>query len=138
MKYTLVVVLRALAATLSPVEAHAPVTLKADACGDIEIQENAACALYKGDSCQNACFAQSFDATCIDTCGLQDCHSYDCFDWQCVASCTSDQREACLSGCSAEGALFCDSDYIGSGKDAAACVNYLCDKDISVEGANCN
>lgn len=137
MQYPLVIILRALAATFSPVEAQVPDYFKSDACGGIEIPETAACELFKGDSCQNECFAQNFDAACIDECGLQDCHSYDCFEWQCVAYCTSSQRDTCLNGCSAEGALFCDSGYIASGQDAATCVDYLCSKEMTVEGASC-
>jgi hypothetical protein len=138
MHYAIYTILRAFTAVLPSWSDQVPAIFKSEECGEAELSKNADCEVLQGEICQQACFDQKLDQPCIVECGLQNCHDYSCFEWRCVADCTDQHVTSCLDGCSAPaGALFCDASYVVSGQDISACLDFLCEHEVSVQDQAC-
>ena len=90
--------------------------------GECDIQ----CAPVVDASCYQHCIE-----CCGGSCGAQanmDCQTT-CQDQQ-FEDCEYDFEVDCMASCSAEGALFCDGEYVLSGDQLLTCVNALIDRGI--------
>lgn len=132
-----VLMLRALAGVLSLSSEQARLYYQSDACDGASIPATSGCEVLSGERCEDACYKQPLDRPCVVECGLQNCHDYSCYEWRCVAYCIDQHVTRCLSGCGAGGSLFCDSSCVVSGSEVEGCVDFLCTKGMSVEGATC-
>lgn len=133
-----ILILQALTGVLPLSSEQARLVYQSDACAGASITPSSGCEILDGDLCEDACYKQDLDYSCVAECGLQNCHDYSCYEWRCVADCIGEKVSSCLNGCSSGGSLFCDSTCVVSGGDVEGCVDFLCTKGVTVEGMTCH
>lgn len=126
----------------SMVISPANAVLTEDVCGKGAISASSDCSLLTGDACTEACDATDWAAYCDTQCCEEgaDYGEYGECDPKCMSACEYNSWGDCtFNWCGSGGsALFCDGEPKATNGELDACLDYLCYKEISVDGLDCD